>query len=136
MQIKELEEEVRAHGESSSVLPSGRVNVSHAKKKKRIDAELEKALELLEQKRDIISSIENSTAALTRQKECRDSEVRSIEKKLLSNFIETEKLLVSLVEDLKMIEHKGKNIIKLAQFPWPPIENPSLSDAAFIKIED
>ncbi len=50
LQVRAIEDQIRDHGNESSMV-NGRVNVAHARKKRRLDAELERILESIEQKR-------------------------------------------------------------------------------------
>ena len=49
-QVRGMEEEIREHSRTSS-MQNGRINVSHARKKRRLDADLERVLEQIENKR-------------------------------------------------------------------------------------
>ena len=60
-QIRDVEEETRQHALLSTT-QNGRINVAHARKKRRLDAELERLLETIEQKRSNIHELEDQAA--------------------------------------------------------------------------
>ena len=55
-QVKDLEEQIREHSRSSS-MQNGRINVAHARKKRRLDSELERILGLTNQTLENTSEI-------------------------------------------------------------------------------
>ena len=78
IQIQKIEEENKEIVKSSNGFPTGRINVAHGRKKHRIDAELERLLDMLEQKRDTIAEMEESINELNCQKDVREKEMIGI----------------------------------------------------------
>jgi chromosome segregation ATPase len=60
-QVRDIEDQIRDHNRSSSML-NGRVNVAHARKKRRLDAELERILETIEVKRAYMAELDERAA--------------------------------------------------------------------------
>jgi hypothetical protein len=127
-QVRELEEQIREHNRSSSVMQNGRINVAHARKKKRIDTELERILDLIEQKRSQINDLDDRIDRLSTQKDEKESDMVDMEKGLVGILIEQQKHLLTQVEEAKLFEEKGKMLVKMSTFPWPPPENPTHHD--------
>lgn len=127
-QVREIEEQIREHNHSSSVMPNGRINVAHARKKKRMDTELERILDLIEQKRTQCTALDGRILNMNKVKDDKEGELIETEKTLVQVLIEQQRLVLNAVEDAKSIEEKGKVLVKMSCLPWPPPENPSEND--------
>ena len=128
-EITKLEESNREINSNSSILQNGRINLLHSHKKKRIDTELERYLDLLEQKRFQIQQIENSIENLTIKKNEKEENLIEYEHNLMKILIEQQKLILNGLEEGRELEDRGKMILKLQPgFVYPPPENPTKFD--------
>ena len=128
-QVSEIEEQMRDHANSSTVMQNGRINVAHAKKKKRLDNELERLLELIEEKKTQVASLEEREISLQTRREEKEVVLIDLEKELVQILIDQQRLVLNLVEDGKLTEEKAKHVAHQYNFPWPPIENPTIGHA-------
>ena len=129
-EIEAIEVEIREHTRSSSVMQNGRINVAHARKKKRFDTELERILDLIEQKRSQINDMDDRCQALMSQKDEKEADLADMEKDLVQILIEQQRLVLSQIEEAQAIEDKGKTLVKMSVITWPPINNPTKDDVA------
>ena len=128
-QVTDIEEQMREHSNSSTVMQNGRINVAHSKKKKRLDNDLERLLELIEQKKTQCASLEERCIAIEQRKSEKEIVLIDLEKELVQVLIEQQKLVLNIVEDGKNIEDKARILLRTFHFPWPPLEEPSQDDA-------
>jgi chromosome segregation ATPase len=129
-EIEAIEVEIREHTRSSSVMQNGRINVAHARKKKRFDTELERILDLIEQKRSQINDMDDRCQVLMSQKDDKESDLADMEKDLVQILIEQQRLVLSQIEEAQVIEDKGKTLVKMSVITWPPVMNPTKDDIA------
>lgn len=62
-QVRMLENELREHGKQSAIDPDGRVNVNHTRKKKRLDGEIERAVDKVASKREALNNLQEQCVA-------------------------------------------------------------------------
>jgi chaperonin cofactor prefoldin len=79
---KELEEDIRQHGKKSSI-KHGRIDIAHARKKKRLDEELESAIETIEAKRIDIQNVDHRLSELLDARQDKEDEIKGLERKLV-----------------------------------------------------
>jgi chromosome segregation ATPase len=127
LQVRDIEDQIREHSRTSS-MQNGRVNVAHARKKRRLDSELERILETIEQRRNTMGELDDRVADKSRQRDEKESEMIDLEKLLVSTLVEQQKLVLKLVEDARFVEEKAKLITHVARLPWPPPQEPSMAD--------
>ena len=126
--VSELEEQIREHNRNSSV-QNGRVNVAHARKKRRLDAELERILDLIEQKRLQIGELDDRITDKVNQRDEKEAEIVEIEKGLVQILIEQQKIVLGMIEDGKNVEEKCKMIVQAVRLPYPaPSLTPGMKD--------
>lgn len=118
-QVRELEDMIREHSRNSS-MANGRVNVAHARKKRRLDSELERLLESIEQKRAYMSELDERSADKSRQREEKEGDMIDLEKTLVEILVEQQRLVMTLVEDARITEEKAKVVAHMARLPYPP----------------
>lgn len=131
-QVRDMEEQIREHNRSSSVMSNGRINVAHARKKKRYDTELERMLDLIEQKRMQMGDMDDRIERIVTQKDEKEADLVEMEKGLVVVLIEQQRLVLSQVEEAKSIEEKGKMLVKMSVIPWPPPADPDHNDVASV----
>lgn len=73
--MKELEHELHEHGKKSSI-KHGRIDVAHARKKKRLDEELEAAIETIEAKRHEVLAVDDRLAELLDLRQDKEDEMK------------------------------------------------------------
>ena len=125
-QVRDIEDQIRDHNRSSSML-NGRVNVAHARKKRRLDAELERILETIEVKRAYMAELDERAADKGRQREEKEADMIDLEKTLVQVLVEQQRIVMGLVEDARMGEEKAKVIVHVARLPWPPPLDPQIT---------
>jgi predicted nucleic acid-binding Zn-ribbon protein len=127
LQVRDIEDQIREHSRTSS-MQNGRINVAHARKKRRLDSELERILETIEQRRNTMGELDDRVADKSRQRDEKESEMIDLEKLLVSTLVEQQKLVLKLVEDARFVEEKAKLITHVARLPWPPPNDPTMAD--------
>jgi hypothetical protein len=73
--IKELEQELHEHGKRSAI-KHGRIDVAHARKKKRLDEDLESAMESIEARRSDVLALDERLAELLEQRQDKEDEMK------------------------------------------------------------
>ena len=128
-QLRTVEEQLRAHSQTSSTI-NGRVNVAHAHKKKRLDAEFERLLSSIEQKRDVLQDLEAQSHDKSRIRDERATEMVTVEKDLVNILCEQQKALLGLVQQLASCTgDRCEATVRDVRIPWPPPDNPTLMHA-------
>jgi len=77
-QVREIEEQIRIHNQVSS-MSNGRINVAHARKKRRLDSELEHLLETIEQKRVSMTTMDRRVTEKGHERDDVEMEMIEIE---------------------------------------------------------
>ena len=127
LQVRAIEDQIRTHGTESSMI-NGRVNVAHARKKRRLDAELERILETIEQKRLNMAALEERAAEKSRQRDEKEVEMIDLEKYLVHILLEQQRLILSKIEASRAVDDQCQMVLRIAKLPWPPLEAPTLKD--------
>ena len=76
--VREIEEQSRIHNQVSS-MSNGRINVAHARKKRRLDSELEHLLETIEQKRVSMTTMDRRVTEKGHERDDVEMEMIEIE---------------------------------------------------------
>ena len=127
--VGDIEEQIRDHNRTST-MQNGRVNVAHARKKRRLDSELERVLETIEQKRTQMTASDEKIADLTRQRDEKENELIDLEKDLVSVLVEQQKLVMGILEEIRIVEEKNRTILTVLNLAWPPPSNPTIKDVS------
>jgi chromosome segregation ATPase len=101
-------------------MQNGRINVAHARKKRRLDAELERILELIEQKRSAIVGLEDRIAEKGNDQNKREEEMVDLEKQLMMILMEQQKVSLGVVQSIASPEDRVKEMLTEVRIPWPP----------------
>lgn len=125
--VREVEDQLREHNRTSS-MTNGRINVAHARKKRRLDSELERMLDSIEQKRVNILQLEERISDKAKERDDKEMEMKELEKSLVQILLEQQKQIYTQVDAVKLIEDQCKLLINVERLPWPPPENPTLED--------
>ena len=94
--LKDLEEQINIHAKTSTI-QGGRVNVSHARKKRRLDEEFEALLEGMEQKREELSGVDEKLKELMMNKEEAEDRMKQLERTLVEVLVEQQKKLLTIL---------------------------------------
>jgi chromosome segregation ATPase len=129
VQVGDLEEQIREHNRTST-MQNGRVNVAHARKKRRLDSELERVLETIEQKRAQMVSMDEKIGDTTRVRDEKENELIDVEKGLVGILVEQQKIVLGQLDDIKIIEEKNRTLLTVANIFWPPPIEPTIKDVA------
>lgn len=125
LQVRQLEEQIREHSRSSS-MQNGRVNVAHARKKRRLDGELERILELIEQKRANVTELDEKIAEKSSEKDVKEGHMVEKERELVLILVEQQRMVLNVAEENKTLsEERGQEITRWSHIPWPPVVDPT-----------
>merc|ERR1711998_269076 len=80
--VQALEEQLHEHSRSSAI-QDGRVNVAHARKKKRLDEEYEALLEGIEVKRTEVARVDSKLNEIALNREEKEAEMKALERTLV-----------------------------------------------------
>jgi hypothetical protein len=130
-QVRSTEELIREHNRSSS-MQNGRINVAHARKKKRLDSELERLLDSIEQKRVQMGELDEASAEKSRIRDMKELQMVEWERELVSVLVEQQRTVLQLTEESKVFEERGNAIATGIKLPWPAPLNPTMNDVAKI----
>lgn len=119
LEVREHEELVRQHQQDSSMTVNGRINVAHARKKRRLDQEIERLLEQIEHKRSQIQDIDQNMLEKTRAREIKEEELMEVERELVGILIEQQRMSLKEVQDMSGFVEKTKMLTTMQRFPWP-----------------
>ena len=117
--VRDVEDQIRHHNRQSS-MQNGRINVAHARKKRRLDAELERILELIEQKRSAIAGLEDRIAEKGNDQNKREEQMVDLEKQLMMILMEQQKVSLGVVQSIASPEDRVKEMLTEVRIPWPP----------------
>ena len=98
---REIEAQIQQHAQTSSI-QGGRVNIAHARKKRKLDEEYEGLLDKLESNREDILRIDTELKDVMERKEAADERLKSIERKLVEMLVEQNKKMLKI---LNMSKH-------------------------------
>lgn len=93
--MHEIEHQLHEHSQTSA-LQGGKLNISHTRRKRRLDEEYEQILFKTERKQDDMNAMEDEIKNLLVEKSKANDEMRSLEKGLVSLLIEQQKSLLSI----------------------------------------
>lgn len=131
-QVRELEDQIRAHNQVSS-MSNGRINVAHARKKRRLDSELEHLLESIEQKRVTMSQMDRRLTEKGHERDDVEMELIEIERKLMEILLEQQKLVMSRLDEGKLVVDKCKVILGVAQVSYPVPAEPTMEHVKLLE---
>jgi len=91
----DVERQLQEHSQTSAV-QGGKVNISHTRKKRRLDEEYEQILCKIELKRDGLNAVDDETRRLHAEKAKANDDMRKLEKSLVELLVEQQKTLLSI----------------------------------------
>uniref|UniRef100_A0A7S1BNZ5 Uncharacterized protein n=1 Tax=Corethron hystrix TaxID=216773 RepID=A0A7S1BNZ5_9STRA len=96
--LKELEEQMQTHSKKSTI-QGGRLNLAHAKKKKRLDDEFEQLIECIELKRSEMNQVEIHLNKLDSKKSDAEEKMKVLERSFVDVLMEQQKCLLSTLSE-------------------------------------
>lgn len=117
-EIKEQEEAMRLLQGESSMTIDGRVNIAYARKKKRIDLEIERILEQVEEKRTLIVQLDERIHEKTKKRDDKENELVDIERQLVTLLVEQQKQALKDLYGLTGYLDKAKLLVASVKLPW------------------
>ena len=127
-QVADLEEQIRDHNRTST-MQNGRVNVAHARKKRRLDSELENVLMQIEKKREQMIQLDERIQDSTRNRDEKETELIDLEKDLVGVLVEQQRIVLGMLDEVKSMEEKNRTTMTVAAIEWPPPLKPTMADA-------
>jgi len=125
-QVRDMEDQIREHNRTSS-MQNGRINVAHARKKRRLDSELERMLEAIEQKRIGMQEMDEKSADKARERDTKEQEMVELEKQVVGVLVEQQRKVLQSIELMKgAASDKCRIVLSVARLPWPPPEAPTI----------
>ena len=110
-------------------MQNGRINVAHARKKRRLDGELERMLETIEQRRINMGEMDERAADKARERDNKEAEMVDLEKQVVGILVEQQRKVLKGVEEMKgTAEDKCPLVRRVARLPWPPPDAPTIED--------
>ncbi|CAM9389092.1 unnamed protein product, partial [Choristocarpus tenellus] len=106
-QVNEVEKEVQAHSRQSAIGPDGRINPARARKKRRLNEDLETLLEVMEVKRTALSGVDDRLVSLAGVRAQKDEEMKGLERSLVEVLVEQQKKLLRLLSEVSQQQHNG-----------------------------
>lgn len=97
--VQSIEDAIRDHNKSSSIEPDGRINIAHAKKKKRLDDDHDKLLSGLERQRAAISQVDATIAKFNDDREAKEDEIKALERRLVELLVTQQKKLLAILQE-------------------------------------
>lgn len=91
----DVEKQLQEHSQTSA-LQGGKVDISHTRKKRRLDEEYEQILCKIELKRDGLNAVDDETRMLHAEKAKANDDMRKLEKSLVELLVDQQKTLLSI----------------------------------------
>ena len=91
-----------------SAIQDGRINIAHAKKKRRLDQEFERMLSRTQDKRDHLKRIESKLQELDDKRQEKEDQMKELERNLVALLVEQQKRLLSIIRTDPKIAAKQK----------------------------
>jgi hypothetical protein len=124
-QVRELEDLIRTHNQESSMV-NGRINVAHARKKRRLDSDLEQLLEGIEQRRHTMSQMDKRVTDKAHERDDLEMELIDIERKLVGILLEQQKLVLGRLDEGRLFVDRTKVVLGVAKIPFPVPAEPTI----------
>ena len=94
--VKEIEHQMHELSKVSAI-QDGRINIAHAKKKRRLDQEFERMLSRTQDKRDHLQRIESKLQELDDKRQEKEDQMKELERNLVALLVEQQKRLLSII---------------------------------------
>lgn len=80
-----------------STIQNGRINLDHAKRKKRLDGQFEALVEQISDKREHLTRMEEKVAELDKARQAKEEELRKLETELVQLLVDQQKALLRVL---------------------------------------
>jgi chromosome segregation ATPase len=104
--VKEIERQIHEMSKQSAI-QDGRINVAHAKKKRRLDQEFERVLERVQEKRDHLARVEKKLQQIDDARQDKEDEMKELERNLVQLLVEQQKKLLAVLQTSKTNTRKN-----------------------------
>lgn len=94
--VKEIEHQMHELSKVSAI-QDGRINIAHAKKKRRLDQEFERMLSRTQDKRDHLKRIESKLQEIDDKRQEKEDQMKELERNLVALLVEQQKRLLSII---------------------------------------
>ena len=137
-EIQEQEDLIRQHhAQESAMTINGRVNIVFARKKRRLDQEIERLLELTETKRNQIQEIEEKIVNKVKIREEKELLLIQYEQQFIAIIIQQQKEIHKELIDWQSFADRSKALCQMIRFPFPPVPaDPSTHELSEISLGD
>ena len=105
--IKEVERQMNVLGKTSAI-QDGRVNVAHAKKKRRLDQEFEKLLERAQERKESMVAVDEKIRAVDDERNRKEDALKELERQLVELLVEQQKKLLEVLSAFNSTLKKNK----------------------------
>jgi uncharacterized protein (DUF3084 family) len=107
--VKEIEHQMHELSKVSAI-QDGRINIAHAKKKRRLDQEFERMLSRTQDKRDHLKRIESKLQEIDDKRQEKEDQMKELERNLVALLVEQQKRLLSIIRtDPKIAKKQQKS---------------------------
>ena len=127
-QVADLEDQIHEHNRFSA-MQNGRINVPHVRKKRRLDNDLEKLLELVEIKRGLLADVDGKILLKDQERNEKELSLVEVERDLVGVLVEQQRLVLKIAEEDRALGEAGARILDEAGLPWPPPANVTVDNA-------
>ena len=97
--VRAIEQSILAHSKSSAISSDGRINIAHAKKKKRMDDDHEMLLLGVEKQRGALADTDKKLANLNDARENKEDEMKALERRLVELLVSQQKKLLAILQE-------------------------------------
>ena len=97
--VRAIEQAIHAHSKNSAISSDGRVNVAHAKKKKRMDDDHEMLLLGVEKQRNALSETDARLQRLNDARERKEDDMKELERRLVELLVSQQKKLLAILQE-------------------------------------
>ena len=97
--VRAIEQSIHAHSKSSAISSDGRINIAHAKKKKRMDDDHEMLLLGVEKQRGALADTDKKLANLNDARENKEDEMKALERRLVELLVSQQKKLLAILQE-------------------------------------
>ena len=97
--VRAIEQSIHAHSKQSALSSDGRINIAHAKKKKRMDDDHEMLLLGVEKQRSALSETDSRLTRLNEARESKEDEMKALERRLVELLVSQQKKLLAILQE-------------------------------------
>ena len=120
-QVQELEVQMKVLSQESAISVAGRINVAFARKKRRLDSEIERLLEIIDVKKQQMSEVETQMLHVAHTREGKEQEMIDFERQLVSIVIEQQRYVAQELQQMSAWYEKTTGMMsRIRLFPYPP----------------